>query len=98
MAVWFVQPVDAQAILQVSGSSRDINGPAEPSRSRMPRRQASFACTQARMDSCHGPSSPRPGHSAISARKSTMSSLDRTRAWSSNSVRLARSLARSRGE
>ena len=49
----------------------------------MSRRQSLLAVTQSRTSSCHGRSSPEPGHSAISARKSAMSSATRS-VWCSS--------------
>ncbi len=49
----------------------------------MSRRQSLLARTQSRTSSCHSRSSPEPGHSAISARKSAMSSGTRS-VWCSS--------------
>ncbi len=75
---WWFQPVEVHGFTQVSGSSLEGNGPSVRSRSRMSRRQASLALTQARRYSCQSRSSPVPGHSAISARCSAMSSAGRS--------------------
>ena len=65
-----VHPVDRHGTSQVSGSSRDGSGPAEPSRSRMSRRHASLARTQSRWDARQPGSCPRSADSlaAMSAR------------------------------
>ena len=53
---------------QMSGSSREGNGPSRVSRSKS-RPHASLACTQPNRPSCQSYHSPRPGQSALSARK-----------------------------
>jgi hypothetical protein len=72
---WFLfQPVEAQGCTQVSGSSASGNGPPARSPSRMSRRQALLVFTHSLWVSFQPRTPPAPGHSAISARQSAMSS------------------------
>ena len=89
-----VQPVDCHGTAQVSGKSRIGSGPSEPSRSRMSRRHLSLASTHLSVCSRQSGSGPLPGHSAISAVYSAMSSAGRISPRNSTSVRARSAAAR----
>ena len=44
----FVQPLDGHGTTEVSGMSREVNGPSLRRRSRISRRNESLACSQLR--------------------------------------------------
>lgn len=72
-----VHPADRHGRTHVSGNSREVSGPSPRSHWRMASRQVMLVSTQSRRSCCQSRNSPRPGHSAISARNSTMSSARR---------------------
>lgn len=68
----FVQPADRHGTAHLSGSSREVNGPATVSRERISRRQASLACTQSRCCCCQSRNAPVPGHVECNCARTAM--------------------------